>query len=76
MVHQPPKKQHRLNARDEHLWMTQAAADKRNLHNSAVELRLQGNNIRANFMQHESNIAGTFIGRRRKMLEHERRLGK
>lgn len=56
--------------------MTQAAADKRNLHNSAVELRLQGNNIRANFMQHESNIAGTFIGRRRKMLEHERRLGK
>jgi len=68
--------QHRKNARDERLWMTQARNDQVSLHQSAVEMRKHGEIVRANFMEHESEIAGSFMQQRKAMLGTEVRLGK
>ena len=68
--------QYRKNARDERLWMAEAREDKDHLQESADRYRSMGKTIRTDFMQHESNIAGSFMRQRRAILEKEVRLGK
>jgi hypothetical protein len=63
--------QHRKNARDERLWMTEAREDKEHLHESAERLRNRGEIVRANFMERESEIAGSFMKDRKKILNQE-----
>lgn len=56
--------------------MTEAAADERYLGNRAADLRRHGQVTRANFMQHEAEIAASFKDKRRQILNREIRLSR
>lgn len=67
--------QHRHNAGLEKRWIDDAARDERDLLVASERERHQGNVVEANFLAQEARNAGSWIGKRERIVSREKRLG-
>ena len=69
-----PRDEHKLNAALEKRWMNEAKEDENNLHAAAQREASMGHIVRARFDAEEARNAGSWIGKREKILVREERL--
>jgi hypothetical protein len=69
------KEQHRINAGKEGRWIGDAKRDQRDLTAEGRRLIGRGLTVEGEFDLQEAKNAGSWLTKRKKALEHERRLG-
>ena len=69
-----PRDEHKLNAALEKRWMNEAKEDANYLHSAAQREASMGHIVRARFDAEEARNAGSWIGKREKILVREERL--
>jgi hypothetical protein len=66
--------QHRKNAALEKRFMTEARNDENYLHAAAQREASQGHIVESRFLAQEARFAGSWLGKRERILKHEEKM--